>query len=278
MTNLEPLHDVYAELERRADAVTARLTTEQLLRTPTRHRPRALLVAATVVGIVALAGGITVFAYDSTSHTQRSGSNQHSIAPATHGAPTSGATATSLSGPRTAEPITSMSDPHQIERAIVDRYEQVFGDAVSIELMIEGMSGVDTAFELARDGSAVVVSPNAPHAAFGWYVRGVLSADGVKGGFDLAINVDGPHAAPSCELLTDCTVSDLPDGSTLAAGQVPLDSDGVTYVVDLVRADGLEFILRVSNERNPSGDSIMLDSVPPLTIEQMVQIVTDSRW
>jgi hypothetical protein len=77
-----------------------------------------------------------------------------------------------------------------------------------------------------------------------------------------------------------CTVTTLPDGSMLALGHEPLEGapNGVTYQADLVRSDGVEFLMHLSNERDPKGDSDVLAPQPPLTADQMKSIVTSDRW
>jgi hypothetical protein len=72
----------------------------------------------------------------------------------------------------------------------------------------------------------------------------------------------------------------LADGSSLAVSREPLQGsrNGVTYQVDLMRADRAEFLMHVSNERDPKGESAVLAAHPPLTTDQMTAIVTSGRW
>ena len=72
----------------------------------------------------------------------------------------------------------------------------------------------------------------------------------------------------------------LDDGSSLATGSEPLqnNADGVTYQADLIRADGVEFLMHVSNERDPKGESAVLGDHPPLSLDQMAQILRSDRW
>ena len=78
-----------------------------------------------------------------------------------------------------------------------------------------------------------------------------------------------------------CTVSRTADGGSLAVGREPLptgEAGGVTYEADLVRSDGVELLMHVSNQRDPKGESQVLAPQPPLTTEQMVSIVSSDRW
>ena len=46
----------------------------------------------------------------------------------------------------------------------------------------------------------------------------------------------------------------------------------------LIRADRVEFLMHVSNERDPKGESAVLAPQPPLSTDQMLGIVTSDRW
>jgi hypothetical protein len=116
-------------------------------------------------------------------------------------------------------------------------------------------------------------------------IVGTITAAGRTGGFDLNVirvtaGALGEPAAGSCAQQPHCSLTRLADGSWLAARRVSLEGapGGLTYEVDLVRADGIEFVLHVSNERDPKGDSAVLSPQPPLTVDQMTAVVTSDRW
>ena len=48
--------------------------------------------------------------------------------------------------------------------------------------------------------------------------------------------------------------------------------------MNLIRADGVEFLMHLSNERDPKGASPVLAAAPPLTTDEMVAIVTSDLW
>jgi hypothetical protein len=77
-----------------------------------------------------------------------------------------------------------------------------------------------------------------------------------------------------------CTVRRLPDGSSLATSHTALAGapNGVTYQANLIRPDGVAILMHVSNERSPKGASEVLAPRPPLTVDQLVAIVTSDRW
>jgi hypothetical protein len=47
----------------------------------------------------------------------------------------------------------------------------------------------------------------------------------------------------------------LTDGSSLAVGREPLGGGGITYLVNLIRVDGVEILMHLSNEGDPKGAS-----------------------
>jgi hypothetical protein len=118
--------------------------------------------------------------------------------------------------------------------------------------------------------------------AVGAAIVGTLTASGVTGGFDLQIFRDEPGGTAQCDDpdRARCTVRRLADGSSLALGREPLQGarNALTYQVNLVRPDGVEFLMHVSNERDPKGASAVLAARPPLTREQMTAIVVSDRW
>jgi hypothetical protein len=113
-------------------------------------------------------------------------------------------------------------------------------------------------------------------------IVGVLTAGGVSGGYDIQIFQNDPGTKAACDDpdSSTCSVRRLDDGSSLATGheQLQNNADGVTYQADLIRPDGVEFLMHTSNERDPKGESAVLADHPPLSIDDMVAILTSNRW
>jgi hypothetical protein len=110
-------------------------------------------------------------------------------------------------------------------------------------------------------------------------ITGTLTASGVTGGFDLS---SYPLiTAERCDVLdpAHCTMRRLPDGSSLIIGREPLEGapGSVSYMAELLRADGVDLILYVSNQRSPKGASQKLAAQPPLTTDQLAAIITSDR-
>jgi hypothetical protein len=103
----------------------------------------------------------------------------------------------------------------------------------------------------------------------------------VTGGFDIQHFVAGRGSTASCDDLdrVKCDVSSRPDGASLATGSEVLQTvpGGITRQANYVRSDGVEFIMHVSNAADPKGAG-PVGTKPPLTLQQMVAIVTSDRW
>ena len=71
-----------------------------------------------------------------------------------------------------------------------------------------------------------------------------------------------------------------PDGGTLVEGTEPVlgPKGSVTQQVDYVTADHREFVMHVSNQADPKGESAQLAPRPPLTTDEMIAIVTSDKW
>jgi hypothetical protein len=268
------LTEAFAELERRADAAGS----EGFAVPPVRRRARIALVAASVVGVAALAVGSTEMlgGSDDSSHAPGAGAQPNSTTTPTQ--PASSQAAPSTSAPSTSAPSTSAPP--------------IAGSSISIpSTSAPPSSGAGafhvprTAHELAHrfrvvlDGSATFSLIDA--GVHGAFITGTITTkSGVTGGFDLQIFQNEPGGKATCEDpgLAICTVRRLDDGSSLATGHEPLDSNGVTYQADLVRPDGIDLHMHVSNERDPKGGGDVLAAYPPLSIDDMVAIFTSNRW
>ena len=264
MPDRSTLNQAFAELERRADAAGAADPVPLV-----RHRHRTLLVAASVVGVAAIATGSALLAggSDSPSRTPAAGPRNPSTALASHTAPSSAAPA-GFRIPQTAQELA-------------DRFRVVLGDSATFTVTDTGQPvtvGVPVRIP-SRGSVALPVPTGKPNGAA---IVGTLTASDVTGGFDIQIFQNDPGTRASCADpdSSTCTVRRLADGSSLATGREPLQNnpDGVTYQADLIRSDGVEFLMHVSNERDPKGESAVLAAHPPLTIDRMTEILTSDKW
>ncbi|HJQ44445.1 MAG TPA: hypothetical protein VJ831_15255 [Jatrophihabitantaceae bacterium] len=277
MNSLDTLTDAFTELERRADAHAADSATTQL---PALHHSRAPLIAASVVVTLAVAGGAAVLA--------SAGSDRHPQHPA--GAPATqnaASTTTAFVIPQTPDELAA-------------RFRTVLGDLATFTVTDTGTPGIGIAPTRALQSAVreqvrternllhrlgvtdIQSAPNAAPASNGAAIIGTLTSNGVTGGYDIQILQNEPGSKAMCDDpdKARCTLSTTSDGGSLAVGREPLQGapDAVTYQVDLIRGDGVEFLMHVSNERDPKGASSVLAPKPPLTTDQMVSIVTSDRW
>lgn len=277
MTDLRALNDAFTELERRADAATP---AEFVPRRAPRPGARLVPVAAGLAVVAGLVTGVALLAGGGDSGVQ---AGQQST--------------TSAQPPTEAPPFTVPSDPDEL----AERFEVVLGNTATFTVTDTGHAvdmtlppaptagGAETDVRLAPapDGATPdqpVPNEGTPNEGTpnGAAIVGTLTAADVTGGYDLQMYTVHPGTDAWCDDpdLTRCSVRDLPDGSSLAVGQHPLTGieNGVTYTVNLVRADGVEILMHVSNVRDPKGQSELLAPEPPLTTDQMVAIVTSDRW
>jgi hypothetical protein len=103
-------------------------------------------------------------------------------------------------------------------------------------------------------------------------IRGMLTADGVTGGFDLRVYVGDEW--PKCGS-GECPARFVPldDHRTAVLTTGLPERDGVEYVALLAHPDGFTLRLRVTNERSPDGNSEVLAPNPPLTSAQVGSIL-----
>lgn len=269
MNDFDTLTEAFAELERRADAVTATRPAEPVtVHGSTRHRSRVLLVAASVVAVATAAVGATLIAGDDGSapgHKAAAGSKS--------------ATVSSAVVPPAFEIPTTPED-------LARRFRIVLGDTATFTVTETGhamtVQAPPAPTRTGRNRIHNVPTSSAQAKPNGAAIVGTLTAAGRTGGYDLQIFRASPGSRPMCDDpdRSRCTVRRLADGSWIAVGRERLQNaaNGVTYKVDLVRADGAEFIMHVSNERSPKGASEVLAAHPPLTTRQMTAIVTSDRW
>jgi hypothetical protein len=164
-------------------------------------------------------------------------------------------TGTSTTAPPTsAAPAGAPVTPEELS----ERFQRVLGDTAT--------------FETTGPGTGVIEVPDGPDGA---QIVGTLTVAGVTGGFDLAV-FPAPRLEGDLECV--CTRTTLPDGSLLITWDTPQGSDDITRAVELHRADGVKFVMLLSNESSPKGNGEKLAEQPPLTVDQMVAILTSDRW
>lgn len=261
MTDLRALHEAFEELERRADAATARTSLDLPPRTraaSSRLAPIAL-AAAVVAGV---ATGAVLLVPNNDPVTQAAPPGTSSTAP----------------------PVTTTSTPpppaHESPEVLAERFRAVLGDLATFVVTETGPgASVWTLPEGPPTGAPTNLDPK-PTTQIGSSIGGTLTSAGVTGGFDLLMYPGNAGDQAQCALPDEpsCTMRQLPDGSTLATNQVGLESSGLTNEVKLTRPDGLVFVMHVSNRESPKGRGPVLGPHPPLTVEQLVEIATSDRW
>jgi hypothetical protein len=267
MSNFQTLTDAFAELERRSDAATAIRPAEPTAYTGAKHRPRALLIAASVAGVLVIAGGAALLA-------RGSGSSGHATTQV-GGSPTEVVSSTT--------PAPAAFQIPQTADELASRFRAVLGDLATFTVTDTGAAvTANVPTRSPAPGTAGSSGPLANGEPNGAAIVGKLTSAGITGGFDLQIYRATPTDKVWCDDpdRTSCTITDLPDGSSLAVGRDPLQNspDGVTYEVNLLRSDHVEFLMHLSNEPDPKGAGAPLADHPPLTIDQMKAIVTSTAW
>jgi hypothetical protein len=275
MNTFDTLSDAFTELERRADMATLH-SGDPATGIAARHHSRVPLVAASVVATLAVAGGAALLASNGGHGTQHQPGGTPPYVPANL-QPAS----TTVAAP----PAFALSDNAD---DLAARFRAVLGDLATFTVTDTGAAVTITVPPTPAgpsetpviEGTGVPIGNGTPNGAA---IVGVLTSKGVSGGYDIQMFQSGPGSKAMCDDpdKARCTTSRTADGGSLAVGREPLPTGGpggVTYQVDLVRGDGVEVLMHVSNERDPKGESAVLAPQPPLTTEQMVSIVTSDRW
>lgn len=270
MSNLDMLNEAFTELERRADAATA----DRPSGVGRRRRPptyvRVAAMAATVTVVAGLAVGAVLLAPGDNSGTNS-------------GAPPGKASTTAppVSSTVAAEPQLP-DDPDEL----IERFRAVLGGLATFEVTEKAPGAVVATLPPPTTDMPTTAVTQIPDEEYvGAYIAGTLTSHGTTGGFDLAVYPDEDALAHHCPDgdLGDrtCVERELPDGSRLILDNMPLQvSGGRTYGVDYLGADGTTIDIHVSNlldPKGPSGSPKLADQ-PPLTIEQLVTIVTSELW
>jgi hypothetical protein len=272
--DLRVLNDAFTELDRRADAFArpAPATHSAVLLSPAppaspRRRYRVPLVAATITTVLAVAIVAALLASGSgTPGTQAGGATTPAQQTTPSPPQTIAATSTNVVSTSSA-PFQLPSTPAQLEI----RLRAVLAGTATFTVTSGGPGAVAPVSAQATVGPLQTTTSGAA-------IVGTLTAGGKTGGFGLDVFNDFAGDKARCDVGANCTTHDLPDGSSLATGTTSLGAGGVTYEAVLIRTDGVEFVLHVSNERDAKGDSAVLAPQPPLTTEQMTAIVTSTRW
>lgn len=299
--NLQTLTEAFTELERRADTafdVTDPLDvaepTDALARPVRAASRRVRLVPASAAAVLVL-GVVT-----GTALLARTGGSAPDGGPAHVGAASAPATSSSAAPvsrvPRTAEQlaqrlrtvlgdgatftVTDTGTPVTLTAPPAPPAPSAAAAAASSAAASESAAASSAAAGASAvppvQATTVAATPAAATPA-GAAIVGTLTAAGRTGGFDLQIfQTAGGEKAAWCDGGTspECTVRRLADGSWLAVGRHALGTGAVTYQVNLIRPDGVETLMHVSNERDPKGGSEVLATQPPLTTDQMISIVT----
>jgi hypothetical protein len=275
MNTFETLTDAFTEFERRADAAAGE-TGEPATRVPARHHSRAPLIAASVIATLAVAGGVTVLARNGGHGTQAGGATTAQPHQPLHRAATTASAGFAI--PQTADELAArfravLGDLGDLATFTVTDTGTPVTVSVPPRVTVQGPNG-------QRQVVPAVAGSSTPNGAA---IVGTLTSHGVTGGFDIQILQSTPGSNAVCDDpdSSRCTLSTTSDGGSLAVGREPLPTGGaggLTYQVDLVRGDGVEFLMHVSNQRDPKGESAVLAPQPPLTTGQMVSIVTSDRW
>ncbi len=262
---IDTLHDAFAELERRADA---RPLAGIGARPGKPSRAPMLLIAASVAVVLALAAVFAVrFGAAPTrkstapageaTHTgdwMRPGGRHQILPPGGKPLAVPGHKAPPLVHALPAPRVTHPSADSGFEQRFAAAFHDVAGNGASYTVTL-------------RPGGPVLV--------------GQMTVDGVTGGFDIQDYRAGRGTTASCDDpdRVKCDVRSMPNGASLSTGSESLQTDpgGVTQQAEYVSSDGVEFVMHVSNAADPKGAG-HVGPKPPLTIEQMVTILTSDRW
>ncbi|HZZ96845.1 MAG TPA: hypothetical protein VFE19_07520 [Jatrophihabitantaceae bacterium] len=200
-----------------------------------------------------------------SSHTQAGAAPSEAPTSAVQPAPATQPTseAVSTTAHPTPPPASHKFQIPQTVKDLSDRFQTVLGDEATFKVTLGGDA------DSSNTGGAYIVGT-------------LTTASGATGGFDLQIIPAGKGESASCDDadLATCNTSRQPDGASLAVGSEPLQSvpGGVTNQANLIWRDGTEFLMHVSNARDPKGGSALMGPHPPLTTDQMAKIVTSERW
>lgn len=260
-SSLTVLTDAFAELERRADRVSAEVP--YVLPAAGRRR-RWPVVAAAAAGVAVVATGAALLAQP----------DKHP-----------GRTAAGGSSP-VSRPSTTGSTPSSRDERVPTSPEEI---ARRFQAALDDVTTRTATFTVTDTGHAVTVTLPSPSGRInapvhvpngsqnGAAIVGRLTVGAATGGYDVQM-MDAHGAKASCDDPTHCSFKVFADGTTVAVGQDELEGGGVTYVADVVRTDGVEVLLHVSNRKDPKGAGPVLAAKPPLSLAQVRAVVLSNRW
>ena len=264
MSQIETLHEAFAELERRADLMAERAAVDEpdepapvLDVAPAHRRPRIArrgpMLAAAAVAVAAVTIPTTLL----LGHD-----GHHSTTPGARPLPT--VTAPAAPVQKAPPPATHTTATTHAAKPVVPTTP-----AALARKLREALAGTATFTYTA-------LVPHEP------VIGGILTdkASGRQGGFDLQIAVGSPGDQAQCEDpgTSHCTVSSLPDGSSLSVGRESPGGGAELYLVNLVRPDGVTLLMHVSNQTDPKGSGAILGSKPPLTTKRIVAVLRSKVW
>jgi hypothetical protein len=270
MTDLRHLHDAFEELERRADAAGALATAPK----PRRALGfRLVPVAATVAAVAGLAAGAVWLSPGNDAPAGTQAATQPS------------ATSTTAPPEHHVVPTTpeELADRFRLAldgTATFDVTETAGGPAVMTLPPPSSGAGTPPLVDGSTPVQPTQISTDEADQLPGAFIKGSLTASGVKGGYDLQIYAGAPGDPVWCDDpdQSSCREATLPNGDKLAMGQTELEGGGVTYMANLVRADGSLLLMHLSNRADPKGAGDVYAPQPPFTLEQLKALVTSDRW
>lgn len=274
MTDLRTLREAFDELESRADAAPA--AAPSLVRPERAARRPARLAPFAAAGALAATAAVVVIWQQADSPARQAAAGQPN-ARLTAAATTTGAPASGY------QPPTAGAQLAEQARAILGATATITvtdssGSASGAPAKSTGQVRVAT--KGGGPAEQIPAISGEPGANSGAAIVGTLTAAGLTGGFDLNVFATTPGSKAHCDADTDCSVRTLTDGSSLAVGSWHDDTmpGGLTYQVEMVRADGADILFHLSTEQDPKGQSAVTASQLPLTLAQMTDFVSSERW
>lgn len=176
--------------------------------------------------------------------------------------------------PSTSRPFSALPPT---ESALVAKARAILGPAASI-VVEAGSDNTGTAVTsppTPTSASASATAARQDNSAQRPAIVGVLTIAGRAGTFDLELGPSAPGTGASCEQWIPCTVRTVPGGGSIAYGTVR-NSDvaagaagASTSDVRYVSADGAVITMHLHS--GAGGGNV-------LSLQQMVDFVTDARW
>lgn len=271
MSNQENLHDAFTEYERRADAMSDELESGTGSANRTQKHPLGpmLLIAASVVLVLAIAGAVVYLARD----TSDGGGQRVGAGPATSTLTSPSVARSSIPHSTSSSPGPGSTLPATATTSAPPAPSTQAGPSIpkntkQMKAALRRVLGNDATFTVTQ--------------ADGNFLAGVLtnSSNGHQGGFDIQADRTDPGSTAICEDAdtSHCKITKSAGGGSLATGHEKTQGGGTLYLVDYVFPNGAEFLLHLSSLADPKGGGQTLGSKPPLSLKQVGQILESSRW